>query len=433
MNSVLGSLARWAVRSVPGVRPLGRALLSAVQMPNTEIPEIQALLPIASASNTVRFNLLLPSLEQKHLFGGASTALQFFEALTAGHADARIVLMDTASVGGLAPVVLSRWPATNQLDKDQPGRWLQLMGTSSKKASLALAVRRNDIFVSTIWWSAYKAKAVLAWQAQHFDRPLGPLLSLIQDYEPGFYPWGSRYLLAQSTYHYAGALHAVINSQTLAAYLQARGYSFSSAQVFEMGLNAALCKAAFKQPQLSKEKVLLVYGRPAVERNAFALLVQSLRLWVQELPQAKNWQIISVGEAHPDIALGEGLQLRSLGKLSLEEYAQWLRRAAVGISLMVSPHPSYPPLEMAAFEIDVITLPFANKQMTEHPRWFAVREPLPELLARQLTACTQAFEIQSHRGSVQRTIDLTHPWLQQNEPFAFAPALAQRLMAQVAS
>lgn len=431
MNKAVGSLARLALRYVPGMRPLGRALLSAVQAPNIEIPEIQPLLPIASVNNTVRFNLLLPSLEQKHLFGGASTALQFFEALTAGHTDARIVLTDTTSLGGIAQEVLSRWPATTQLDKDQPGRWLQVMGSGSRKASLALAVRRHDIFVSTIWWSAYKAKAVLSWQAQYFDRPVGPLLSLIQDYEPGFYPWGSRYLLAQSTYHHAGALHAVINSQTLADYLQARGHQFSSTQVFEKGLNAALCKAAFKQPQLKKERVLLVYGRPTVERNAFALVVQLLRLWVQQLPQAKNWQIISLGEAHPDIDLGEGLQLRSLGKLSLEEYAQWLRRAAVGISLMVSPHPSYPPLEMAAFEIDVITLPFANKQMTEHPRWFAVKEPLPELLARQLTVSTQAFEVQSHHGPVQRTIDLAHPWLQQTEPFAFAPALAQRLMAQV--
>jgi hypothetical protein len=43
------------------------------------------------------------------------------------------------------------------------------------------------------------------------------------------------------------------------------------------------------------------------------------------------------------------------GKLSLEDYSSYLRTASVGISLMVSPHPSYPPLEMAEAGIVTIT------------------------------------------------------------------------------
>jgi hypothetical protein len=64
---------------------------------------------------------------------------------------------------------------------------------------------------------------------------------------------------------------------------------------------------------------------------------------------------VSVGELHRDIRLARGVILQSKGKLSLEEYAACLEDAAIGLSLMVSPHPSYPPLEMAEFSVRVIT------------------------------------------------------------------------------
>ena len=52
-----------------------------------------------------------------------------------------------------------------------------------------------------------------------------------------------------------------------------------------------------------------------------------------------------------------------LGKLSFDEYAYWLNRASIGVSLMVSPHPSYPPLEMAEAGLLTITNTFAGKDL----------------------------------------------------------------------
>lgn len=47
--------------------------------------------------------------------------------------------------------------------------------------------------------------------------------------------------------------------------------------------------------------------------------------------------------------------------MSLEEYKELLPGFDVGISLMMSPHPSLPPLEMAAAGLMVVTNIFANK------------------------------------------------------------------------
>ena len=38
-----------------------------------------------------------------------------------------------------------------------------------------------------------------------------------------------------------------------------------------------------------------------------------------------------------------------------------MKRASIGISLMESPHPSYPPIEMALFGVNVITNIYESK------------------------------------------------------------------------
>jgi hypothetical protein len=74
-----------------------------------------------------------------------------------------------------------------------------------------------------------------------------------------------------------------------------------------------------------------------------------------------GWTFVSAGETHPDVDLGKGFSLKSLGKLSIDEYGHQLQQSFAGISLMVSPHPSYPPLEMAAFGINVLTNRYDEK------------------------------------------------------------------------
>ena len=51
------------------------------------------------------------------------------------------------------------------------------------------------------------------------------------------------------------------------------------------------------------------------------------------------------------------------GKARLDDYADYLSRALVGVSLMISPHPSYPPLEMAEAGLATITNAFAGKDL----------------------------------------------------------------------
>jgi hypothetical protein len=90
---------------------------------------------------------------------------------------------------------------------------------------------------------------------------------------------------------------------------------------------------------------------------------KGLRLWAERYPEFADWDVVSAGLAHDPIRIGANRALRSLGKLSLDGYADLLRTTAVGLSLMSSPHPSYPPLEMAHFGLLTITNRYANKDL----------------------------------------------------------------------
>ena len=60
--------------------------------------------------------------------------------------------------------------------------------------------------------------------------------------------------------------------------------------------------------------------------------------------------------------------MRALGKLDLDAYGSLLRESAVGLSLMVSPHPSYPPLDMAHLGLRVVTNGFGPKDLSSVAR-----------------------------------------------------------------
>lgn len=203
-----------------------------------------------------------------------------------------------------------------------------------------------------------------------------PYVYLIQDYEPGFYPWSARYALAEATYRDLAQLVPIFNTSLLKQFFLDQGYAAGHGHVLEPALNAGLADARDRLGSgPGRERIVLVYGRPGVDRNGFALIVEALRHWAA-MPGAEGYRFLSVGESHPDVPLSAGKHLVSLGKLTLEEYARHMMTGTIGLSLMVSPHPSYPPLEMAAFGMTVITNGYGDKDLSRFSRRFISVDPL---------------------------------------------------------
>ena len=307
-----------------------------------------------------RLNLIVPSLNIEHVFGGIATAISFFQELcNKANMDSRIIVIDSLFDEKNAISLKGYRIVSCDKDSSLPKQIVDY----HYRAGKTISVGKNDIFVATAWWTAYNFFPVINWQKKYFDVCPKPLIYLIQDYEPGFYPFSSRYVMADSTYKSEIPTIAVFNSRILYDFFKKQGYSFEQEYFFDPVLNKNLRECLLSGRGTARKKQIIIYGRPSVPRNAFELIVAALRLWVAQEPNIKEWTILSVGETHPEITLSNGVILRSLGKLSLEEYALLMKETYMAVSLMVSPHPSYPPLEMSTFGVKTITNRYANKDL----------------------------------------------------------------------
>lgn len=328
-----------------------------------EIPEIEAINPriIHCEYNNPRINILLPSLNRQHVFGGIATALKFFEDLgNDTNLDMRIILTDS-DIEEKNYIGLNGYSIISAREEVYDKKQIVSFANRYKET---IPVAPNDIFIATGWWTAYAITDVIEWQARTYNKKLGQLIYFIQDYEPGFYPWSSRYLMSENTYCLDIPTVAIFNSKLLQDFFTNNGYKFYKQYFFEPILNRQLKEYLLcRMNKVERKNQIIVYGRPTVQRNAFELIILALKQWATTLSNSEEWKVYSVGEEHADIMLGENLRLVSLGKLTLEQYARTMLQTKIAISLMVSPHPSYPPLEMATFGIKTITNEYHNKDL----------------------------------------------------------------------
>lgn len=367
---------------------------------NTHIGEITPFNARASENSERRINLLVPSINQEHLFGGISTALHFFDRLYGlEEKAARRIITTDASPGNED---LNRFReytiVSSEGDTDAESQIVPFNDRYNK----TIPIGKEDVFIATSWWTAYFAQRIVQWQAETYNQPPKKVIYFIQDFEPGFYSWSSQYSLALSTYLYKGEQIAVFNSSLLKEFFNNHGFKFSEEYCFEPKLNASLKQHLVPFKERSKKKKILIYGRPSVARNAFTVIIEALRNWVWIQQNPSEWEIVSAGEQHNDIDVGNGVTIKSRGKMSLEDYANELKESAIGISLMISPHPSYPPLEMAHFGMLVLTNTYENKDLsTLHNNIRSVENISPDELARELSILCKEFESNNNTGDSQ--------------------------------
>lgn len=366
---------------------------SGAKMPESEvaIAEILKYEFRKSDFSEKRINLLVPSINPEHVFGGISTALKFFEKLIeeSGYCS-RIILTDATPSRTALKQYKDKYTYV-KASKDSDARH-QIVGYSDRYMQ-SIPVSENDYFMFTGWWTAYCAQeAYLEFTKETGIKP-NKFINFIQDYEPGFYPWSSRYLLADSTYRNEYPQLAVFNSKLLHEFFIQNGYSFYKEYEFDPVLNGKLKEILEKNfGKVNKKKQILVYGRPSVDRNAFSIVVSSLKKWVENQKDIEEWEILSAGEYHLPVDLGRGKELVSVGKLTIEQYAQTMLDTYAGISLMSSPHPSYPPLEMSVFGIKVITNNYSNKDLSSfNSNITSVASASPSVIAAKLNEICDGY------------------------------------------
>lgn len=351
------------------------------------IPETKALLSYPSRNERPRINILVPSVNPAEMYGGISTALKLFDLISAalGESFDRRIIVTDSRISPEAYEIHSTYspvPCFQSLDAEP----MQIVDGTGAVGRLNL--RAGDIFLATAWWTARRAIELGRDQKRYFGKNPA-FIYFIQDDEPFFYGWSSKWALAESTYHLPGETIAVINSEELYSDMTKR-YRFKSVFCHPYKMNADISNALKNRP---RERMILVYARPHAARNAFELICESLQEWQQRDPmRARHWRIICLGQQFDEEMTYPVQNVSVVGKASLEEYGDYLSRASVGISMMVSPHPSYPPLEMAEAGVMTITNRYGRKDLRRRfPQIISLDYLEPMLLADAIeTAVGQA-------------------------------------------
>lgn len=324
-----------------------------------KIADLTMVSPEKEEKEDMRLTLVLPFFAQDKVFGGVSSALKLYEKLAERLAvDKRILIVGPEKYHPKYTMKLEDYAYNDTNAKNQ---------VVFVKDYDKIPVGRNEIFVCTAWQTAYAVFDLLRWQRESYQLPMRKMVYLIQDFEPGFSPWSSEYALAESTYQNREVeTIGIFNSKELYDYFQQKQYPLYQTYYFRPYLNEKLagCLRENAEKKIPRKKQILIYGRQVAQRNAFELLRYSLELFAKRYEKAGEWSIISLGESFEDVKLTNQVTIHCQGKASLEEYARIMSESFAGVSLMISPHPSYPPLEMSTFGVKVITNKFENKDLS---------------------------------------------------------------------
>lgn len=339
-----------------------------------------------------RVNILVPTLNPSEVFAGIATAIDMGLGLAKRGIPIRFISTDL-------PIMT------------KTGSHAFLMGRSQGLSNADIEIfcgvtdevmfsSPQDRFVASAWWTAHVITHILDRGA--FEH--GQFHYLLQDFEPNFYPWGPEYADAMASYRMA--FIPIFNTTFLRQYFLELGFAFATqaALTFHPAIDVAHYNGS-RPDRSGAPKRLALYGRPEVARNMFDTAVEALDLFTtQHGLSATDIELVSVGLQHDPITLSNGLKIVSQGKLPFEQYPDFLRNTDYGLSLMYSPHPSHPPIEMAAAGVRVVTNIFESRDLADLvPTIITTQASAPDL-AQGLSTAWQAppvTESQTHINLTQ--------------------------------
>lgn len=210
----------------------------------------------------------------------------------------------------------------------------------------------GELFVTTSWWTTEATMASVAKDS---------ILYILQEDERMFYPFGDDRLRCESVLR-DGEIRFVVNTKLLFEHLVSEGFDniARNGQHFEPAFPEFIFHPREKAPE--EKKTLLFYARPNHLRNVFYFGIEVLdEAIVRRIIDPALWDIVFVGKDVPPLTLGECCTPQVHEGLTWQAYAALAGRTDIGFSLMYTPHPSYPPLDLAASGAVVVTNRYLNK------------------------------------------------------------------------
>ncbi len=254
-----------------------------VMSPGREIAEHPAVREIAekvaplawavSDEAPVRVNLLIPTIDLGHFFGGYIGKFNLARRLAQAGQRVRIVTVDP--VGPLP----ATWREQIQAYEGLAGMFEQVEVAFGRETT-GIDISRQDTFIATTWWTAHIAWAALdGLDGERF-------LYLIQEYEPFTFPMGTYAALAAESYTFPHT--ALFSTELLRDYFRRHGIGVFDGAAPMLGDDASIAfqnaitdvrPPAVAELASRQNRRLLFYARPEshASRNMFELGVLALQ------------------------------------------------------------------------------------------------------------------------------------------------------------
>ena len=296
-----------------------------------------------------RLNLVIDTMNESELFGGVATELILATEFCNRY---DIPLRVITRQGKPQPHNYYKILELNKLTaKIDVSFALDHIGANDDDHSTHIFVHDDDIFLASSWWTARAIRQTF---------PNRKFFYIIQETETFFYEHGYEHYLCSQMMDDPNISY-IVNSKFLFDYFKeyhpriaAQGAYFHPA--FSSNLFTA---GKFEQ----KEKYnLFFYSRPNNARNLDSYGKEILDFCIAHgIIDTDKWEIVFAGSKAAVPIFSNGYTGTHKGIMSWREYAGFLQTVDLALSLMYTPHPSYPPYDVACSGGVVISNQCKNK------------------------------------------------------------------------
>ena len=284
-------------------------------------------------------NILMPGLSI-HLTGGPWSIFEIAQKMMEKGIRVRII--------NVAPSKYKWSDVIPLLPYSQQGEWVDYENVNH------ITYSSSDVFMATLYWTAFLAHSM----QQKLNQK--SILYMIQDCESFFFPQNSESAYAYASYEIPHI--PIFNSWVLEEYFQQNHMSVFGGTFQEPSFQffPTYPSTAHRQKMEKGKKRLIVYSRPQTDRNAYDFTMSCVWEAVRQgLFPPEKWMIFGVGATAgtPNISgLGGGdVKMYNMDHMDQDKYKELITTGDIGLSLMLTPHPSLPPFDFAAAGMLVVT------------------------------------------------------------------------------
>lgn len=294
-----------------------------------------------------RVNIITDSINSGSLYGGVGTAI-ILASLLAEARNARLRII-TRTEQGLASN-LAHVLETYGIHLPHE---VEFVFAPFWDNQYEIDIGGDECFITTSWWTT----AATMKSISHND-----IIYLLQEDERMFYPYGDERLRCSQVLQNK-EIHFVLNTKLMYEHLVADGLE----NIAERGswFEPAFPKDVFfprRQDQGGK-RIFMFYARPNNLRNLFYFGLELIDEAIKRgILDPVKWDIRMVGKDIPELIFADTCVPTRSENLQWAEYAELVGNVDLGLCLMYTPHPSYPPLDLAASGAVVVTNRFGRKR-----------------------------------------------------------------------